>query len=78
MPRESVEQKGRRYLAEGRLIVKRVGEGSIAALCRGGGSLYRLGFDGHEWHCDCPARTRCAHLTALMLVTVDHDDRWAA
>lgn len=68
--RESAEAKGRRYLAEGRLLVERVVGNHVVATCRGGGAVYRLGFDParREWRCTCPARSRCAHLIALQLV----------
>lgn len=76
MARESVAEKGRRYLIEGRLTVTRVTGAQrrdrhlIEATCRGTGELYRLGWDGREWYCECPARRLCCHLVALMLVTV--------
>ena len=60
-------------LTEGRLRVLRVERsGLIVAECRGdSGEVYALGFDPWhgEWRCTCPAKTRCAHLVALMLVT---------
>jgi uncharacterized Zn finger protein len=70
MPREGVERKGRRLLTEGRLTVRRVGPGGlIAAECKGdSGAVYRLGYDGEQWSCDCQALSRCSHLVALMLV----------
>jgi hypothetical protein len=68
--RESAERKGRRYLTEGRLIVERVDVIGIRATCTGGGAIYSLGHEHERWHCDCPAVGRCAHLVALMLVTV--------
>jgi uncharacterized Zn finger protein len=71
--RENAATKGRRLLVEGRLIVERVEGGLIAATCRGdSGAIYRLGYDPRsgEWRCTCPARGRCSHLVALMLVTV--------
>jgi uncharacterized Zn finger protein len=71
--RESAAVKGRRYLTEGRLTVERVDGEIVAAACKGdSGAVYRLGFDParQDWHCTCPARTRCSHLVALMLVTV--------
>jgi uncharacterized Zn finger protein len=70
---ESVERKALRYIAEGRLTVRSVGEGlfPIVAECRGGEDNYVLGYDAakDEWRCTCPARGRCAHLVALQLVT---------
>ena len=72
--RESVEEKARRYLAEGRVVVELVSEDEICARCRGGGAIYKLGLEGGEWFCSCPARGRCAHLLALQLVTVASAD----
>jgi hypothetical protein len=74
MARENAEDKGKRYLTEGRLWVKRVDftheRWPILAECRGAGETHRLGFDKREgWRCSCPARGQCAHLNALMLVT---------
>jgi uncharacterized Zn finger protein len=70
MTRESADAKGRRYLTEGRLHVRRVTGDAVEATCRGGDRYYRLGHDpARGWWCDCAARTgRCAHLTALQLV----------
>jgi uncharacterized Zn finger protein len=69
--RESAAVKGRRYLVEGRLTVERVERDLVVGSCRGdSGEKYTVGFDGRDWHCSCPAHTRCSHLVALMLVTV--------
>lgn len=68
--RESAEEKGRRYILEGRLNVFSVREGFVVATCLGAdGDLYRLGGgpDEKRW-CTCPAKGRCAHLVALGLV----------
>jgi uncharacterized Zn finger protein len=73
--RESAEQKGRRYAAEGRLVVLQIDASSIRARCRGAGRIYSLGWtEANGWHCSCEARTRCAHVRALMLVTVRGED----
>lgn len=70
MPRENAQDKGRRYLVEGRLTIVRVAGRQIRAVCKGdSGEVYSLGYDPGAWHCNCPARGRCAHLTALMLTT---------
>ncbi len=66
--RESVEVKGRRYLTEGRLRIRSVQGDEVQAIARGNGHLYRLGHDERGYFCDCPARSRCAHLVALQLV----------
>lgn len=70
--REGVEQKGRRYLIEGRLAITFLHNRRIRAVCRGSAPApYKLGFDlGDGWWCRCPARNDCAHLVALRLVTV--------
>ena len=50
--RESAETKGRRYLAEGRLLVTRVDGNTIQAACRCDGGIYELGHDprrGRRW-----------------------------
>jgi hypothetical protein len=77
MARESVDVKGRRLLTEGRLQVTRVDPDArlIVAKCRGDSAeIYDLGFDPrtNEWRCTCEARSTCAHLVALKLVTVKH------
>lgn len=66
--RENAQSKGRRYVLEGRLRVVYVRGDVIRATCRGQGAIYRLSHDGGVWSCTCPARGRCAHLVALMLV----------
>lgn len=67
--RENASTKARRYLTEGRLIVRHVDGANVRAVCRGDGRLYRLSHTiEHGWTCDCLARGRCAHLLALGLV----------
>jgi hypothetical protein len=70
--RENAAAKGRRLLAEGRLRVTLVAGGVIAATCLGDSAeQYQLGFEAWRgWHCSCPARGRCSHLSGLMLVTI--------
>ncbi len=69
--RENAEAKGRRYLVEGRLVVREINGDTIRACCRGGGTFYPLGHDpGRGWWCECPARSTCAHLHALRAVTI--------
>ena len=72
MPRESIEDKGLRYIRERRLTVERVDGDLVVARCKGGsGEEYALGFDPRagQWRCTCPCRRTCAHLTALQMVT---------
>lgn len=63
--------KASRLLIDGRLLITLCDSRIITASCRGdSGEVYALGYrDGH-WDCSCPARTACAHLSALWLVTV--------
>jgi hypothetical protein len=70
-PSAAVEQKARNYLLQGRLVVHTADPqtGRIRASCRGDGAVYTLGRDDDGWYCNCPARTRCAHMVALGLVT---------
>jgi hypothetical protein len=77
MTRETVSEKARRYLIEGRLRVERVEPDVIWASCRGDGAIYSLGWTTREgWHCDCPARGYgCCHVTALRLVTATERSR---
>jgi len=69
--REDVRTKGLRYLAESRVTIRAVSPDGIRASARELGAVYRLGYDrGRGWWCDCPARSTCCHLFALMSVTV--------
>jgi hypothetical protein len=70
--RETTRDRGRRLVAEGRLVLRRVSEVEILAVCRGdSGELHELGYhpDGGRW-CACDARDQCGHLYALQLVCV--------
>jgi uncharacterized Zn finger protein len=71
--RENIYEKGCRYLTEGRLCVSEVDEHAATALAevRGdSGAVYVVLHDESGWHCDCPARGRCAHVVALQRVVV--------
>lgn len=71
MTRETVSAKARRYLTEARLVVTTVDGNLITAYCRGQGEIYQLGHHPDRgWWCYCPARGDCAHLLALMTVTI--------
>jgi hypothetical protein len=71
MSRENALAKGRRYVSEGRLVIRSLDEdgGTAQADCRGDGAIYTLGYDDLGWFCSCAALGRCAHLHALGLVT---------
>ena len=53
MTRESVEEKARRYLAEGRVAVELADAATVHATARGSDAVYRVGFSGV---CCGPAR----------------------
>lgn len=67
--RETSAAKAARYLAEGRVILLHVWPGMVDATVRGAGTVYSVTYRRGGWSCDCPARGRCCHLTAVMLVT---------
>lgn len=72
--RENVAMKARRLLVEGRVRIIYVtdDEADIAAEVRGDSArIYSSGYSmGEGWFCDCAARGTCAHVRAVMLVTV--------
>lgn len=71
---ENVEQKARRYLTEGRVVIERAEAdgGWVVAAARGSGNeTYHLGYDPmkKQWRCTCPVtRGRCSHIAALRLI----------
>lgn len=70
MTREAAAVKAGRYLLEGRVVLLEVTVDTVAAVVRGDAALHRVDLDGRRgWRCSCPARTRCAHLLAVGLVT---------
>ena len=65
MTRENAPTKARRLLTEGRVVVTRIDTYRIDAQVRGdSAALYRVAYLGGQWHCTCPARTRCSHVQA--------------
>ena len=72
MPKESAQEKSRRYITEGRMRVLYVkpSDPRVRATCFGDGQTWRQGYDlpPRGWWCDCPAKTTCSHLLALRLV----------
>jgi hypothetical protein len=60
--RENALSKGRRYVAEGRLVVRSLNAETARAECHGDGAIYSIGFEHGRWSCNCPA-------VALGLVT---------
>jgi uncharacterized Zn finger protein len=77
MPRETVAAKARRYLAEGRVTILRVGDAVVRAEVRGDGEIYETGYSpSRGWICSCPVRgPRCCHVLALRLVVVRPESR---
>ena len=41
--RENAQMKGKKYVAEARLLVDHVADGEVRARCKGDGAIYRLG-----------------------------------
>ena len=76
MSRESIREKAVRYLGDGRLEVELVSQGRVVATCRGESGQYAIDYDPkrRRWSCRCPARKRCCHITAAMLVTRSGDE----
>lgn len=72
MARENMDEKGRRLLTEGRLLIGYINEKKIVAVCRGDHDTYQLLYTPSTgWTCSCAARGRCSHLVALQLVTAN-------
>jgi uncharacterized Zn finger protein len=75
MPRETVREKARRLLAEGRVTVRRASPGTLAASVRGDSAReYRAGLEGGRWYCGCAhaaMTTRCSHVLALQLIFLE-------
>jgi len=72
MPRETVIDKARRYLASGALTVVSVDGDRITATIHADTGTWALGHHPRVaggWWCGCPARRWCAHIIALALVT---------
>ena len=74
--RETVKEKAVRYLSESRVKVELVSQGRVVATCRSESGQYALDYDPkrRRWSCSCPARKRCCHVTAAMLVTRSGDE----
>jgi uncharacterized Zn finger protein len=68
---ETLEDKAKRYLGEGRVRVRVVTPNVIEADVQGSGEVvYKTRREGRRWSCDCPAWQRqCCHVRAARLVT---------
>ena len=70
MTRENAEEKGKRYLLEGRVtIAQALAERVVATVRSDAGAIYEVTHRRGGWACTCPARGRCAHLVAVGLIT---------
>ena len=69
--RETVDEKARRYLAEGRITVVYLTGSRLRAEAHGSrrDTVERKGEGRSPWVCSCRAYKRCAHLAAVELVT---------
>lgn len=61
MTRESAADKGKRLLAEGRLVVEIAGPGYFCATVRGTADVHLVEYARGRWTCTCPARLTCSH-----------------
>jgi hypothetical protein len=70
MSRENAAAKARRYLTEGRVVLRALDEygGMVQADVRGDGAIWTSGRDERGWFCQCPAKGRCAHVLAVGLI----------
>jgi len=66
--RESAPAKARRYLTDGRVVIRRITPRTVMAQVRGDGEMYTVTGDPAGWSCTCPARGRCCHQLAVGLV----------
>jgi uncharacterized Zn finger protein len=68
---ETIEEKARRYLGEGRVRIRAVSTEVVEAEVQGSGvAPYKTRREGRRWSCDCPAWQRqCCHVRAVRLVT---------
>jgi uncharacterized Zn finger protein len=72
MPREDAVAKARRLLAEGRVVVLSVDETQTHAVVRGDSAeLYSVWWRPGSWTCTCSALSRCSHVRAVQLCTLD-------
>ena len=74
--REGVEAKGRRLLVEGRLDVEARVPTLARVRVRGDTGVVHVAewHRGDAWTCTCPARGRCSHITAAMLIIITDTD----
>jgi hypothetical protein len=73
VPREAAFDKARRYLVQGRFLVREVSSSRIEAKIKGdSGAIHSAGYVRGSWYCSCPAVSiDCCHVLGLKLVTVE-------
>lgn len=70
--REDAQSKAIRLLAEGRVTLRRLSSDVILAAVRGDTArIYETRWDPDGWWCDCDALSRCSHIRAVQLVTLE-------
>lgn len=78
MPRETMDEKALRYVAEGRVRLLRVEADALDATVQGGRArpyvvTHRA---GPGWRCTCIAvSVRCSHMVAVSMVTLAPEPR---
>jgi uncharacterized Zn finger protein len=69
MPRETVDEKALRYIAERRVVILGKRRGAVFAEVQGSAaSPYHVRYVHGAWRCSCPSSFRCCHITALEFV----------
>jgi uncharacterized Zn finger protein len=69
---ENATTKAERLLAHGRVTIRTITDGVIEASVRGDAARqYVVGWDPRGWYCDCEALSRCSHIRAVQLVTLE-------
>jgi uncharacterized Zn finger protein len=64
-PSQEVQAKAARYLLQGRVRVDYADQKSLSALVTGSRlTAYVIMCIDGRWRCDCPAKSKCAHITA--------------
>jgi uncharacterized Zn finger protein len=67
-PTLRVQQKAHHLFTAGRARVDQTGDGWVAGTVQGSKPWpYSVGWWAEAWHCDCQARTFCAHILAMQL-----------
>lgn len=72
MMREDAATKARRLLSEGRVTIGLLSDDEIRAEVRGDSArTYAVIWSPGGWSCPCDALSRCSHVRAVQLVTLE-------